>query len=101
MKYRALNVGDFVENLAQNTSFAPDFDLDLLAGRHVVLLFAGTLQNPAGLDALTRLRQLSIFDGKDAALLVVLCARSDDPAAKAALNSPGVQVGVKFASTSG
>ena len=92
MKYRSINVGDFVENLAQNTSFAPDFDLDLLAGRHIVMLFAGTLQSAIGIDALDRLKELPIFNGNDAVLLVVMCANSEDPAAIAQLNSRGIGV---------
>jgi predicted 2-oxoglutarate/Fe(II)-dependent dioxygenase YbiX len=92
MKYRSIRIGDFVQNVAQNTSFAADFDLDLLAGRHVVILFAGTLQSQVALAAIDRLKQLCVFNGKDAVLLVVLCANSDTSAAFKQFNSRGVGV---------
>jgi predicted 2-oxoglutarate/Fe(II)-dependent dioxygenase YbiX len=92
MKYKSIQIGDFAESLTQYTSFGPDFDLDLLAGRHVVMLFAGTLQNAVALDALDRLRQLPVFNGKDAVLLVVLGGNADKPSASAHLNSKGIGV---------
>ena len=92
MKYKSIGIGDFAGNLTQNTSFAPDYDLDLLAGRHVVVLFAGTLESSRGVDALNRLKQLPVFNGRDAVLLVVVCKGAENHSAIAGLNSRGVGV---------
>jgi predicted 2-oxoglutarate/Fe(II)-dependent dioxygenase YbiX len=77
MNYRQLAIGDPVETVTVNTSFGPNIDLDSLAGHHIALLFVGTLDDPAGAEALKRLMQLSVFNGRDALLIVVLYGSAD------------------------
>lgn len=92
MNYRSIQPGDFIENIAQNTSFASDFDLDLLAGRHIVVVFAGTLEDAAAVDTINRLKALPLFDGKRAVLLAVVCTGPECSNGSKALNARGFGV---------
>ena len=92
MSHNPLHIGDFVEKMSQNTSFAADFDFDLLAGRHIVILLAGSIQSSIALDAFNRLKELSIFNGNDAVLLVVLFTNSETAIASPILNTRGIGV---------
>jgi len=85
--------GDPVPWFVARSPGNPEYHFHTVAGRHVVLLFAGSMRVPAAAAAWSGLRRRrELFDDERASLFVLSADRDDELQARLADELPGIRV---------